>query len=93
MQAAAKLSLFIVGMVAGATSASIRAEAQNYPWCAEYSGDSGGAMNCGFVSYDQCMLTVRGMGGFCVVNTQYHPPGPVVPLRYQAPKHHVAKNY
>jgi hypothetical protein len=26
---------------------STPAEAQNYPWCAEYSGSMGGAMNCG----------------------------------------------
>jgi hypothetical protein len=47
-----------------------RAQAQNYPWCAQYSGRAlGGAMNCGFVSFEQCMATVTGIGGFCVRNT------------------------
>jgi hypothetical protein len=33
-----------------------------------------GGMNCGFVSFAQCMATVSGIGGFCIVNTQYQPP-------------------
>ncbi len=54
-----------------------RAEAQNYPWCAQYGGGMGGIISCGFVSYDQCMGTVRGMGGFCILNNTYvPPPGP-----------------
>jgi len=49
------------------------AQAQNYPWCAIYDvGDA--AYNCGFVSREQCMATVSGIGGFCNVNTQYGPP-------------------
>ena len=31
-------------------------------------------MNCGFVSFQQCMATVSGIGGFCVRNTLYQPP-------------------
>ena len=43
-----------------------------YPWCAQYSdGDMGGGRNCGFVSYEQCMQTSRGMGGFCERNLFY----------------------
>jgi hypothetical protein len=47
--------------------------AQNYPWCAQYGTGMGGT-NCGFVTFAQCMATVQGIGGFCVVNTQYQPP-------------------
>jgi hypothetical protein len=54
-----------------------RAEAQNYPWCAQYSGTMGGAMNCGFTSFEQCLADVRGIGGFCQQNNTYvPPPGP-----------------
>ena len=35
-----------------------------YPWCAVYSGDAGGASNCGFLTIDQCRATVSGIGGF-----------------------------
>jgi hypothetical protein len=49
-----------------ALAAPIPAAAIEYPWCAQYSGDDGdGGRNCGFVSQEQCMETVRGMGGFC----------------------------
>ena len=43
-----------------------------YPWCAQYGGRAGGR-NCGFTSYQQCMATVRGMGGFCERNLFYAP--------------------
>jgi hypothetical protein len=63
------LALAAVGVVA----LTARADAQNYPWCAVYdTGDA--AYNCGFVSYAQCMATVSGIGGTCMVNTQYAPP-------------------
>jgi len=52
------------------------ANAQNYPWCAQYS-TRGGARNCGFVSWQQCMATVRGIGGFCDRNYMYRPGEPV----------------
>jgi len=41
------------------------------PWCAEYSGGgngAGGGSNCGFYSFEQCLATVRGIGGFCSRN-------------------------
>ncbi|HUI13738.1 MAG TPA: DUF3551 domain-containing protein [Xanthobacteraceae bacterium] len=66
-------SLLVLGILAGVAAAA-PAQAQNYPWCAQYSGNMGGAMNCGFTSFDQCMATVRGMGGFCVENNTYQPP-------------------
>ena len=57
----------IASLLALATPA--RAEIE-YPWCAQYGGRDGGR-NCGFVSYEQCMETVRGMGGFCERNLFY----------------------
>jgi Protein of unknown function (DUF3551) len=50
-----------------------------YPWCANYSGRGmGGAQNCGFVSFNQCLATVRGVGGTCGPNPFYapYPPRP-----------------
>jgi uncharacterized protein DUF3551 len=51
------------------------ASAQNYPWCAQY-GWRDGPRNCGFVSWNQCMATVSGVGGFCERNAMYVPSGP-----------------
>lgn len=50
-------------------------QADPYPWCAQYGGGrGGGGRNCGFVSFEQCMATVRGIGGFCEQNLFYTGP-------------------
>jgi Protein of unknown function (DUF3551) len=64
--------LFMLAIFAVAAGAGTRAQAKNYPWCADYSGPAGGA-NCGFTTYEQCMATLSGIGGFCNRNTQYAP--------------------
>jgi Protein of unknown function (DUF3551) len=68
----AALSLFGVLFVAAAISTP--AHAQNRPWCAFYSGHFGGATNCGFSTYEQCLATISGVGGWCQPNTMYVPP-------------------
>ncbi len=76
-----RLSLMLCGILFAVVAAGNGAEAQNYPWCAQYVGRGGGAMNCGFVSFDQCMQTARGAGAFCIVNNRYQPPiGPAHPV-------------
>ncbi len=83
-----RLPLYILGIAVVLFAIGSRAEAQDYPWCAQYSaGRDGGGMNCGFVSFDQCMLTVRGMGGFCVANNRYHAPVAVSHPRHPARRH------
>jgi hypothetical protein len=44
-----------------------------YPWCVQYGAgmDGGGGRTCGFVSYEQCMMTARGAGGSCEQNLFY----------------------
>ena len=42
------------------------------PWCAFY--DALYATNCGFHTYEQCLATVSGAGGYCEPNTMYVPP-------------------
>ncbi len=79
-----KLLLFVFGITAAATFGT-PAQAQNYPWCAQYGGGgAGGAMNCGFSTYQQCMADVSGIGGFCMQNNTYQPPaGPRPSTRAQ----------
>jgi hypothetical protein len=62
--------LFAVPLLILATAGD--ASAQNYPWCAQYSV-RGGARNCGFSTYAQCMATVSGVGGYCEQNAMYRP--------------------
>jgi hypothetical protein len=67
-----RITILVMGVFIFAVGLGARAEAQNYPWCAQYSGKAlGGAMNCGFTSFAQCMATVSGVGGFCVRNNTY----------------------
>ena len=42
-----------------------------YPWCAQYGGRGGGGRNCGFWTYEQCMASVRGNGGYCEPNAMF----------------------
>jgi uncharacterized protein DUF3551 len=48
-----------------------------YPWCAQYA-DQSAITSCLFSTFDQCLATVRGIGGTCVQN--WHP-APIEPRR------------
>jgi len=56
-------SLFILAILFGTVAGGTSAPAQDYPWCAIYAKD--GDTHCFFTSYEQCMATVSGIGGFC----------------------------
>jgi Protein of unknown function (DUF3551) len=64
--------LLVSAFCIAAIAANTRAEAESYPWCAQYSKDDG-TPHCGFVSFAQCMEDVRGVGGFCIQNNTYQP--------------------
>ncbi|MGA3310957.1 MAG: DUF3551 domain-containing protein [Xanthobacteraceae bacterium] len=86
-----RVLLFVLGILVGAAAIGTRAEAQNYPWCADYGGSWGGVSNCGFTTFQQCMTTLSGMGGFCERNNQYVPapaaPGPRYRPRHKPHRH------
>jgi Protein of unknown function (DUF3551) len=72
-----RIVLFTITGLASGTGLATPALAQDYPWCALYdTGDQ--AINCGFISREQCMATVSGIGGFCMPNNTY---GPLRPSR------------
>lgn len=71
-----KRTLIVFAMaMAGAAAVAAPAQAQNYPWCAQYGGSTGSPTNCGFSTYRQCMADISGVGGFCVRNNTYRPQG------------------
>jgi hypothetical protein len=74
-----RLLLLMLGISVLFVGIQTRAEAQNYPWCAYYDGAFDGT-NCGFTTFQQCLDTVSGIGGFCQVNNQYQPPPGPHPL-------------
>jgi hypothetical protein len=69
-----KALFFALGLITATAALGTSAQAQNYPWCAQYGTGSGGAMNCGFTTFQQCQADVSGIGGFCEQNNMYHAP-------------------
>jgi Protein of unknown function (DUF3551) len=67
-----RLLLFVSGICVAIVGIGTRADAQNYPWCAQYN-DGSGSMNCGFTTFQQCLADVSGIGGFCTQNSTYQP--------------------
>ena len=57
-----------------------------WPWCSQYFS-RGTPHACAFSSWEQCMDTVRGIGGYCYTNPY---PAPA-PARSAKPGRHAAK--
>jgi hypothetical protein len=67
----------------------IVARAQNYPWCSNFHDGAG--TNCGFSTYEQCMATARGSGGYCAPNNSYTAPRPAMSSGHAQHKHKATK--
>ena len=68
------IAALATALLAGAASLLSPARAEiAYPWCAQYSGGRRGigATNCGFVSLEQCRMTISGSSGICYENPRY----------------------
>jgi hypothetical protein len=74
--------LLVLGVFAAWTTAAGAARAEIYPWCSNFADGAG--LNCGFTTYDQCMETARGSGGYCAPNTMYTPSGAAKRPRHPA---------
>jgi hypothetical protein len=75
-----------LAIVVATVSVGTRAQAQDYPWCANFADGAG--TNCGFTTYQQCVATIRGSGGFCAQNDWYKPPVAAAPAPRRAHKIH-----
>jgi hypothetical protein len=69
-----------IGVFAAVVCFEKPAAAQNSPWCAYYDLGEGGATNCGFATFQQCLVAVSGVGGNCG-------PDPRSPGLYLSTKH------
>jgi hypothetical protein len=67
-------ALFAAVAIAAMAALARPAAAIEYPWCAQYGGRGDGGRNCGFSTFEQCMVTVSGIGGFCERNSFYTGP-------------------
>jgi hypothetical protein len=68
MRASLFLSALALALLAGSPAKAER----YYPWCAWYDWST---YNCGFTSYQQCLATIRGVGGVCRPNQAPAPRG------------------
>jgi len=59
-----RVLLVILGIFAAVACVETPAVARNGGWCANYNM-GGGATNCGFATFQQCMAAVSGVGGSC----------------------------
>jgi hypothetical protein len=44
----------------------------SYPWCSRQIVKDGSTTSCYFTSYQQCMTTISGIGGWCYQSPYYH---------------------
>jgi hypothetical protein len=77
MRTFAMASILLATLVLGTDAASAA------PWCTE--AVKGGGTNCGFYSFQQCMASASGNGGFCRQNQFENPywTGRTVQRRYR----------
>jgi hypothetical protein len=54
--------------MAALAQAGSTAQAREYPWCARYGWTT---YNCGFDTYNQCLATISGVGGYCERNPRF----------------------
>lgn len=84
------MRLFLWSAVLAAVAGTpLTATAQNFPWCSLFHDGAG--TNCGFSSYEQCMATARGSGGFCVANNLYVAPHPAMSAGHARHKRRVPR--
>jgi hypothetical protein len=56
----------------------------SYPWCSHQTAGRGDTTSCYFTSYQQCMTTISGIGGYCYQSPYYHgTPASVPPRSYR----------
>jgi hypothetical protein len=70
----------------GATASASAQSPYSYPWCSRQLVRDGFTTSCYFTSYQQCMTTISGIGGYCYQSPYYH--GPATALGQAAVKRH-----
>jgi Protein of unknown function (DUF3551) len=76
------LSLFLIsGVLLGEIQAASAQSPYSYPWCARSYKKDGGSSSCYYTSYQQCMTTLSGIGGYCFESPYYHPAKAAVQAR------------
>jgi hypothetical protein len=71
-----KRMLFLLATAAVALVGDPRPSAARewFPWCAQYA-DTRNLVECTFMTFEQCRVSVSGIGGSCVQNVRQPPAG------------------
>jgi hypothetical protein len=64
MRQIATFAAVVLSVLAAEVYPSSAQSPYDYPWCSRQLG-FGGPTSCYFASYQQCLTTVRGIGGYC----------------------------
>jgi hypothetical protein len=85
--------LFVVtAALVSETQVSEAQSSYSYQWCAIYfggdGGSLGGAMSCYYTSWEQCRITMLGIGGNCIESPYYHGQGTPLPRWAVVQPHH-----
>jgi hypothetical protein len=64
------LAVVSVALIGATASASAQSPC-SYPWCSRQPVHEGATTSCYFTSYQQCMTTISGIGGWCYRNPAY----------------------
>ena len=80
MRIAAMTAILVVAFLTAAGTGHAEAAA----WCAWYDPYT---YNCGYYTFEQCLATVRGAGGYCARNV-YDYGTPAEPRRYKRPRYY-----
>jgi hypothetical protein len=61
--------LFLVAMMLAAeTGAATAQSGRYYPWCFRNDRTESSSLSCFYMTRDQCMATLSGLGGACIQN-------------------------
>jgi Protein of unknown function (DUF3551) len=88
------LWLFLIAAVLlGEIQATSAQSPTSYPWCARFRSD--GATSCYFTSYQQCMTTLSGIGGYCYPSPYYYDAAPITtpPVRQNSRPAHPRRHW
>src|SRR5262249_13236490 len=79
---------FTAAVLLGETQASRAQNAYSYPWCSLGGTKDSNALSCYYTSWEQCRITMSGIGGLCVQSPYYRGSSAPVPYRASAKLRH-----
>jgi hypothetical protein len=64
-------ALIATALSLGAFGTAAQAQNTRYPWCAVSAQDNVELADCTYSTFQQCLATISGLGGFCRENPRY----------------------